>query len=140
MQDIGARSLTAVFWGSGGAIARIVLQFGAQVVLARLLGPEQFGLFAIGAVVVSFSNFFADVGIAYGLIQKANVTATDLRFITTWQFIIGTLVTLAVALAGNHIAFFFWRRPCRQHRQGTGCHLLDQRYGCAILEHAQTQP
>ena len=107
MQDIGARSLTAVFWGSGGAIARILLQFGAQVVLARLLGPEQFGLFAIGAVVVSFSNFFADVGIAYGLIQKTNVTGTDLRFITTWQFIIGTLVTLAVALAGDQIALFF---------------------------------
>lgn len=107
MKDLGARSLTAVFWGGGGAVVRILLQFGAQVVLARILGPEQYGLFAIGAIVVSFSNFFADVGIAYGLIQKSKVGPNDLRFITTWQFIIGTLVTLAVGLASNQIAQFF---------------------------------
>jgi lipopolysaccharide exporter len=107
MKDLGARSLNAVFWGGGGAVARIFLQFGTQVVLARLLGPEQYGLFAIGAVVVSFSNFFADVGIAYGLIQKTKVVDTDLRFITTWQFIIGALVSLAVAFSSEHIALFF---------------------------------
>jgi O-antigen/teichoic acid export membrane protein len=107
MNDLGARSLTAVFWGGGGAVARILLQFGTQVVLARLLGPEQYGIFAIGAVVVSFSNFFADVGIAYGLIQKKTVANTDLRFITTWQFIIGSLVSLTVVLASGPIAAFF---------------------------------
>lgn len=107
MSDLGTRSLTAVFWGGGGAIARILLQFGTQVVFARILGPEQYGLFAIGAIVVSFSNFFADVGIAYGLIQKTTVESCDLRFITTWQFIIGSLVTVAVAFASDHIALFF---------------------------------
>jgi lipopolysaccharide exporter len=107
VNDLGARSLTAVLWGSGGAVTRILLQFGSQVILARILGPEQYGLFAIGAIVVSFSNFFADVGFAYGLIQKKTVESFDLRFVTTWQFIIGSLVTLAVALASNQIAQFF---------------------------------
>lgn len=107
MKDIGSRSLTAVFWGGGGAIARILLQFGTQVVLARILGPEQYGLFAIGAIVVSFSNFFADVGIAYGLIQKTEVAAADLRFVTTWQLIIGLMVTLGVVFGSAQIAHFF---------------------------------
>lgn len=86
---------------------RVTLQFGVQVALARILGPEQYGLFAIGAIVVSFSNFFSDIGIAYGLIQKREVREEDVRFVITWQLIIGSLVTFAVYLASGYIAAFF---------------------------------
>lgn len=106
-KSIGTRSIGAVFWGAGGAVFRILLQFGSQVVLARILGPEQYGLFAIGAVVVSFSGFFSDIGIAYGLIQKKSVSAQDLRFVLTWQVILGVTVTTAIILAARPIAGFF---------------------------------
>ncbi|MFX6409630.1 oligosaccharide flippase family protein, partial [Acinetobacter baumannii] len=78
-----------MFWGGGGTLLRIVMQFGAQVVLARILGPEQYGLFAIGAIVVGFSSFFSDIGLAYGLIQKKEIAAKDIRFVFTWQIILG---------------------------------------------------
>nr|MBB4247199.1 O-antigen/teichoic acid export membrane protein [Rhodocyclus tenuis] len=80
---------------------------GTQIVLARILGPEQYGLFAIAAVVIGFSGFFSDVGIAYGLIQKQDVSAHDLRFVFTWQLIIGTLVSAAIVLLSGPIAAFF---------------------------------
>lgn len=104
---LGGRSLSAVIWGGGGAIVRILLQMGTQIVLARILGPEQYGLFAIGAIVIGFSGFFSDIGIAYGLIQKEQVSAHDLRFVFTWQLIIGTLVSAAVFLLSGPIAAFF---------------------------------
>lgn len=107
MENLGSRSLLAVFWGTGGAAARLLLQFGAQVVLARILGPEQYGIFAIGAIVISFSNFFSDIGLAYGLIQKKTVSANDVRFVFTWQIILGTVVTAAVFLTAESIARFF---------------------------------
>lgn len=107
MNDLGNRSLSAVFWGGGGSVLRIGLQIGAQIVLARILGPGQYGLFAIGAIVISFSNFFSDVGIAYGLIQKETVTPEDLRFVFTWQIVLGLLVTAAVAGLSGPIALFF---------------------------------
>ncbi len=83
------------------------VQFGAQVVLARILGPEQYGIFAIGAIVISFSNFFSDVGLAYGLIQKTTISSNDVRFVFTWQVILGTIVSVAVFLAADSIALFF---------------------------------
>lgn len=107
MKDIGSRSLTAVFWGAGGAVIRLLLQFGSQVILARILGPEQYGLFAIGSIVISFSNFFSDIGIAYGLIQKNDVSPRDIRFVFTWQIILGTLVTIAITFSASAIAEFF---------------------------------
>jgi lipopolysaccharide exporter len=107
MNSLGAKSLSAVFWGTGGAMVRLLLQFGAQVILARLLGPEQYGLFAIGAIVISFSNFFSDIGLAYGLIQKPSVTGRDIRFVFTWQIILGLAVSTAIALSSGKIASFF---------------------------------
>ncbi|MDP2881239.1 MAG: lipopolysaccharide biosynthesis protein [Azonexus sp.] len=107
MKNLGAKSLSAVFWGTGGAIIRLILQFGAQVVLARILGPEQYGLFAIGAIVIGFSGFFSDIGLAYGLIQKETVVDRDIRFVFTWQVILGLAVTLAIGLSAEAIATFF---------------------------------
>jgi O-antigen/teichoic acid export membrane protein len=105
-----ARSLTAFLWGSAGSALKLLIQIGAQIVLARLLGPEQYGLFAIGVIVISFSNFFADVGIAYGLIQRQNLTDAHIRFVFTWQLIVGVVVSLIVAGLSGPLAEFF-REP-----------------------------
>lgn len=105
--NLAARSISAVYWGASGAVVRIALQFGTQVTLARILGPEQYGLFAIGVIVVSFSNFFSDIGIAYGLIQKKQIRGEDVRFVGTWQLILGVLVTSVIAAASDGIGAFF---------------------------------
>ena len=107
MAGLKSRSITAALWGSGGSAVRIVLQLGTQVLLARLLGPEEFGVFAVGALVISFSNFFADAGVAYGLIQKKEVSEDDLRFVFTWQLIVGSLTTIVIVAASDAIAAFF---------------------------------
>lgn len=105
--DLGQRSLTAVFWGGGGSVLRITLQVLTQIALARMLGPAEYGLFAIGAIVIGLSSFFSDVGIAYSLIQKPQVTPQDLRFVFTWQLVLGLLVTALVAGLSGPIALFF---------------------------------
>lgn len=107
VENLGSRSVLAVFWGTTGAIVRLILQFAAQVVLARILGPEQYGIFAIGAIVISFSNFFSDIGLAYGLIHKKIVTAYDIRFVFTWQIVLGLTVTAVVFYTADGIALFF---------------------------------
>jgi lipopolysaccharide exporter len=89
---------------------KLALQVGTQVVLARLLGPEQYGLFAIGVIVISFSNFLSDIGLAYGLIQRKELGDSHIRFVFTWQLILGTGVTAAVAMLAGPLADFF-REP-----------------------------
>jgi O-antigen/teichoic acid export membrane protein len=102
--DLGRRSITAMLWGTGGTVLRILLQIGAQIVLARILGPELYGVFAVALVVVLLSGLFADVGLAYGLIQKPSVTPDDVRFVSTWQIGLGLVMTGAVLAAAPWIA------------------------------------
>lgn len=104
---LAARSISAIFWGTGGAVGRMMMQFISQIVFARALGPSEFGVFAIGSLAVTFSMFFADIGLAAGLIQKANVSNNDVRFIFTWQIILGATVAAVMALLAAQIAAFF---------------------------------
>ena len=64
MKDLAGRSLTAFLWGAGGSIVKIILQFAAQVVLARLLGPTEYGLFALGVIVVGLQYIFFRHGLS----------------------------------------------------------------------------
>lgn len=107
---LGARSISAFLWGGGGAFLRLFMQMAAQIVLARLLGPEQYGLFAMSVVVMSFSAFFSDIGMAYGLIQRKTLDDTHVRFVFGWQIVLGVAVAGLLALLAGPLAEFF-REP-----------------------------
>src|SRR5258708_36931127 len=104
--DLSQRGISAALWGASGSVVQMVLQFGIQVVLARLLGPEQYGLFAIAAIVISLGSFFT-FGVASGLIQKRTVTDQDVRFVNFWQLLVGAAVAIAVFLLAETAAGFF---------------------------------
>lgn len=104
---LGARSITAFLWGGGGAFLRLFMQMAAQIVLARLLGPEQYGLFAMSVVVMSFAAFFSDIGMAYGLIQRKVLDDTHIRFVFGWQIVLGVAVAGLLALLAGPLAEFF---------------------------------
>lgn len=105
--ELAKKSITAFLWGTGGSFARIFLTLGTQIVLARLLGPTAYGLFALGVVVVMLSAFFADIGLAYGLIQKKEVCTDDVRFVWTWQCVLGLLVASTMYFSAESLTVFF---------------------------------
>lgn len=101
------RSISAAGWGISGSALRILLQIGSQIVLARILGPAAYGVFAIGILVVSLGNYIADTGIAYGLVQREKISDADVRFIFTWQAILGALVAGLIVLLAPSLARLF---------------------------------
>ena len=107
MKNLADQSFTALFWGTGGSVARIFLQLATQVTLARILGPAEYGLFALGVIVVGVSTNFSDIGLAYGLIQKKSVNSEDIRFVWTWQCFLGLLVSGTIFFSADMLAAFF---------------------------------
>lgn len=108
--DLKERSVYAFLWGGGASVIKLLIQIVAQVILARLLGPDQYGIFAMGVIVISLCNFLADVGIAYGLIQRKGVSDGHIRYVFTLQIILGSLVSLCVGIFAEPLASFF-REP-----------------------------
>ena len=107
MTSIGNASVKAVKWSALTTVGRFALQLIAQSVLARILGPENYGLFGIGMVVYTFGNFFSSFGFGRNLLQKQEISDSDIRFAFTWQLMTGSLATLAIYLTAGLIADYF---------------------------------
>ncbi len=54
------------------------VQFVIGIVLARLLFPEQFGLIGMLTIFMAVSQSFLDSGFGAALIQKREITQTDI--------------------------------------------------------------
>ena len=106
-QSLTDRSLTAVKWNYLGVVARIVSQLVVQITLARLLGPEAFGLFSVAFIVVGMGNILVEMGFGSALVQKNHLTEEDVRFAFTWVVVAGLVMASLVFLMADAIAAFF---------------------------------
>jgi O-antigen/teichoic acid export membrane protein len=76
----------------------LVLGLGANVALARLLEPRDFGLVALGTVLVVFGTVLSDAGLGAGLIRRPEAPARDeLQAVSAAQL---ALTLALVACAG----------------------------------------
>lgn len=87
------RAVRAVAWGYGGSLARMVVQIGAQAVLARLLGPQEFGVFAALMLLIGVSVLAADL-VSAPVIQMQQLDAAALRFACAVQWSGSAVVAL----------------------------------------------
>lgn len=87
-------------WNIAGSGARAVAQFIGGVLLARLLGPEPFGIMAIGWIVIQYVKLI-DPGMGPALIKHPNPKQDDLRFAVTMQLSVSLLLMgLLIGFAG----------------------------------------
>ncbi len=76
-----------------------------SIILARLLLPEIFGIFAIVSFIITFFGFFSDVGLGAALIQKKDkLSQKDLSVTFTLQQILVVTVTVLLWLAAPFFA------------------------------------
>lgn len=110
MSGLARTGAKAVKWGTLTTVARFGLQFLAQVILARMLGPEVYGIFGLGMVVLTLATFASNLGLGASLLYRDGITEQDIRFAFTWQMLAGGTATLALWWAAPWIAEFF-REP-----------------------------
>lgn len=97
----------ALKWNYLGNLVRSLCQFGIGILLARLLGPEPFGIVAVAWLLLGVGNLFADLGFGAALVQRQDLAPADLRFIFTCQMAFATLLTTAGVLGAGAIAVWF---------------------------------
>lgn len=102
--NIAARSTVALFWGVGGAFGKIAGQLLVQVTLARILGPETFGQFAVLLAVLSLGGVLADCGFGAALIQKKEINSEDVSLALGWSLSIAVGIATVISLMAPFLA------------------------------------
>lgn len=104
MRNLATRGISAAKWGVFLSASRIVLQVGAQAVLARVLGPEAYGLFGIALIVITLVTYFSEIGVGMFILQRENLSEQDIRFTVTWQVMLGVATAATLFVAAPYVA------------------------------------
>ncbi len=99
--------LSSLFWKfleTGGVTG---IQFIVQIILARLLLPEDYGVVALIIVFITISQVFVQSGLGTALIQKKEVTDTDYSSVFYLTLGIAVIFYVILFIAAPAIAAFY---------------------------------
>ncbi len=99
------RALLGMLSLGGREAAGKVLGLAGGVVLARVLGPAAFGLFAMATVAVSVLAFLNDIGLGTALIrQPGEIRERQLDAVFTFQLALVSILAVALFLGAPGVA------------------------------------
>jgi len=108
---LASRALAGVRWNYLGAVGRIAATFLSQVLLARLLGPDQFGLFGYAFLTVTLLGLVVEMGMLMALVQTPTLRDEDVAVAMGRLLLAGSVAALGVFLLADVIATRIFSTP-----------------------------
>jgi PST family polysaccharide transporter len=100
-------AFVALKWNYLGMVVRAGSGLVIGIVLARLLGPAPFGLVAIATLIISLLNLVADFGFGSAIVQRADVSQADIRFVFSSQVLISAGLGAGCVVLSGQVARLF---------------------------------
>ena len=105
--EVTGRSFAAARWVALASVGNVVLSFGVFLVLARLIGPAEFGMVAIAAVFIDILQIVARCGLPDAVVQRADCDE-DFAATAFWVMLAaGSLCAAALIALSGPIAWMF---------------------------------
>ena len=86
-------------WMGMAQVASIVLQFGASVILARLMGPHEFGVFAVAMAVAGVLSLIQALGLQALIVREPELSDEVSTTAFTVNAVIAVVLVIAMTLA-----------------------------------------
>ncbi|KAA0958684.1 lipopolysaccharide biosynthesis protein [Planococcus kocurii] len=101
------KTIGGLLWSFGDLVGNQGIQFLIQIILARMLLPEHFGLIGMILVFIALSNSLVDSGFTQALIRERNASQTDYSTVFYFNFLIAVLIYWILYAAAPSIGRFF---------------------------------
>ncbi len=101
------QTIAGMLWSSVGRIGTMLINFLSNLVLARLLMPEDFGCIAMLYIFIAISGAFISGGFGTALIQRKNVTHLDYTSVFYWNLFVSAVCYLLLFFGAPLIARFY---------------------------------
>lgn len=99
-----ARGGTAMLLSQG---CKLVLLFGAQIILARLLTPEDFGLVAVVTSITTFFSLFNDLGLPMATVQSHQINHDQVSLLFWINSLWGVALAMLAAVSARPFAVLY---------------------------------
>ncbi len=107
MGDLKEKTVRGVAWSFVERFSVQGVTFILELIIARLVGPDNYGLIAMLAIFMSVSQVFIDGGFSSALIQRQQRNEADFSTVFYINIAISLLLYLALFLSAPAIAAFF---------------------------------
>ncbi len=99
--------LGGVAWNLLFHVSSEAVGFCVGIVLARLVEPGEFGLVAMVGVLMGFAHVLREFGLRPALVQKSNVTRTDVSMVFWFGLVVAFALCCGFSLSSGLIAAFY---------------------------------
>ena len=103
------RILNSVFWTVFEKSGFILFQFIAQIFIARILSPSDYGFFAILTVITNISMVFINCSFDQAVIQKREITNTELSSVFLFN-LLSAIVVYSIIFIVSPYALSWYNR------------------------------
>lgn len=93
----------STLWSAIQRFLGLAISFVSNIVLARLLCPDDFGAVAMIMVFVGFADVLVEGGLGNALIQKKEITQNDIRTVFTTNFVVSVSLFLLLFSCSSFI-------------------------------------
>ncbi len=105
--SLRAKTISGVFWSALQKFGVMAISFISNIVLARLLSPDDFGCIGMLAIFIVISSTFIDGGFGSALIQKKEPTEEDYSTIFYWNMILSLVLYGILFISAPAIARYY---------------------------------
>ena len=108
MQDnLKRKTVSGMLWSSFQKFGTMGISFVSNIVLARLLTPEDYGCIGMLMIFILVANTFIDGGFGSALIQKKEPTQEDYSTIFYWNLFLSIVLYALLFFTSPLIASFY---------------------------------
>ena len=105
--QLKAKAVNGVFWTFTQRFMSIFIQFISNIILARLLTPDDYGCIGMLTIFMLLSATIIDGGFSSALIQKKRPTQEDYSTIFFWNVGLSIVIYLILFYTAPFIARFY---------------------------------
>src|SRR5919109_5011064 len=107
MKDLKEKTIRGGLSRIGSQVATFVIRIGSLMILARLLGPKDFGLVGMVTAFTGVLNLFRDFGLSTATVQRGHVTDEQISTLFWINILVGTVLGLVLAGIAPVVAVFY---------------------------------
>lgn len=107
LQVLKSKAINGSLWGILERFSIQIIQFIVGIILARILGPKEFGLNAITVVFAGVIQAIIDAGFEKSIIYQKEIRSIQISTIFYVNLLLGLLMTSILFIAAPFIAIFF---------------------------------
>lgn len=105
--NIKKQAISGMVWSATQKFGTLGISFVSNIVLARLLTPDDYGCIGLLAIFIVIAEVFINGGFAAALIQKKEPTQNDYSTVFFWNIFISLVFYILLYITAPYIASFY---------------------------------